>query len=89
MISLYYSLQYSKFPASCTAGYFVNCYKIFFTAYIKLKKFTYALEKGGCFSGLLWPKVSILQPFLVQLFHIKFENNLSSILGTDTVRKTT
>jgi hypothetical protein len=54
-----------------------------------MKKFTYALEKGGCFCGLLWPKVSILQSFLVQLFHIKFENNLSSILGTDTVRKTT
>jgi hypothetical protein len=34
------------------------------------------------FCGLLWPKVSILQPVLVQLFHIKFENNLSSILGT-------
>jgi len=53
-----------------------------------MKKVTYSLKQGGYFYGLLWPKVSILQPFLVQLFHIKFENNLSSTLGTDTVCKT-
>jgi hypothetical protein len=53
-------MQYSKFPSSCTDSYLCTAIRLSLQLALNMKKFTYDLEKGGCF---LWITVAKSQHF--------------------------